>query len=97
MKMSGFNPPTFTVTGGGFTPNGYVSIDVMDVVNNVGTSVVLSEIRADSNGNINDTINTELLTTLFPNTPGTYYGSIEALDVTTGKISNAVNIIYIVT
>jgi len=91
--MTGFSPANFTVSGSGFTPGGSVAINVL---NSSGNIVGTTNTTADSNGDINDTVASSILA-IGPNTAGTYYGSVEAVDSTTGIKSNAVNVTLTVT
>jgi len=92
--MSNYNPDTFTVTGSGFTPGGSVLIKML-YSNGIGFDGAYT--TADGSGNINTNITSDYLTGvnysgLISGGAGTYYGGIEALDLSTNKISNTVDI-----
>ena len=92
--MTGFSPANFTVSGSGFTPGGSVAINVL---NSSGSIVGTTNTTADSNGDINDTVGSSLLSAIGSNTAGTYYGSVEAVDSTTGIKSNVISVTLTVT
>ena len=85
----GITPATFTITGSGFTPSGGVAIEVL----NSSSSVVAStSTTADSNGDINATVQSSLILSIGQNKTGTYNGSIVLVDSSTGVSSNGLAI-----
>lgn len=75
-----FSPPTITISGSGFTPNGQATI-LLDSVNTIGT------VMADSTGSITTTITWGI----FNLTGGTHY--IIAQDSATSLLSNSEQLI----
>jgi len=88
--MGSMSPSSFTVTGSHFTANGNVDVKIL---NSSGYPVAATVATADGNGNISVSFpGTQVLSIGAYDTPGTYYGSVMAIDEFTGVSSNAVGI-----
>jgi hypothetical protein len=89
----GTSPSTFTVTGSGFTPNGSVTINIL---NSSGSVISYYTATADSNGALNGSTGVSLPSSLIDGigsaSNGTYNGSVQAVDVSTSVDSNKVSI-----
>jgi len=88
--MGSMSPSSFTVTGTGFTANGDVAVKIL---NSSGYPVAATVATADGSGNISVSFpGTQVLSIGAYDTPGTYYGSVIAIDMSTNLSSNAVGI-----
>jgi len=92
--MASISPTTFGVTGKDFTANGSVSIEVL---NSSGSIVSVSSTTADSNGNFSVSLPSSQVLSIGQSSPGTYSGSVVAVDSFTGVSSNSVGITLNVT
>jgi hypothetical protein len=94
----GITPATFVITGSGFTPNGGVTVNVL---NSSGAVVAAANYTADSNGALNGSngisVPSALIESIGQNANGTYNGSVDVIDGATGVLSNSKAVVLNVT
>ena len=80
--MSSTSPATFMVAGSSFTPNGSATIQVL---NSSGAVVATTTTSTDEYGSFNVTPPSSLILSIGLSGPGTYNGSVVAIDSATGS------------